>query len=94
MINIYSFTKLLHKLILSALLVALAIIPLIVDIDLITAFVFIPSMVIVTLAVSLMIENQLEKMTVELSDKIEIKHNIDKPSRCIIRKGLHCLQKY
>jgi len=94
MTNIYSLIKLLHKIILSALLLALAIIPVIVNIDLITAFVFIPSILIIIVAVSLMIEHQLEKINLELSDKTTTKQKARKPNRCIISKGFHCLQKY
>jgi len=94
MISIYSLTNILHKLILAALLLALTIIPLIVNIDVITAFVFIPSLLVITISISLMIEHQLEKMRAELSEKTVINQNSNKANICIIRKGIYCLQRF
>ncbi len=91
MTNIFTIIKYLHRLALIALLIALAIIPLFIDVDLVSVFVFLPLIIIISLVISLTIEQQLEKMTIVLLNKPDIKQKSHRASKCIISKGFHCI---
>lgn len=91
MTNIFIITKYLHRLSLIGLLIALAIIPLFIEVDLVSAFVFLPLIAIISFVISLMIEQQLQKLTIVLSNKTDTKQKSHRASKCVISKGFHCL---
>ena len=79
-------TQLVHKLAIAALLIASAVIPFMVEINLVTAFVFLPLLLIITFTVSLAVEYQISIIETELTYSEKSKKTTNNTSRCLIKR--------
>lgn len=84
--NTISLFRLVHKIALSALLLLIATIPLIIDIDMVTAFVILPAFVILMFLLSILVDQKLASLMLN-------KPSINKTSTCSNTKCLlkNCL---
>ena len=87
--NILIISQLIHKISMLVLLISIAVIPLMIEVDLTVMFVLLPLILIISFSTSLMIEHQLIKLTAGLAKKH--KQKTINNSKCVIKKGFHCL---
>jgi len=81
--NTINLFRLLHRVVLSTLLILIAAIPLIIGVNMVTAFVFLPLFLIFIFSLSIIIEQKLTTLSLT-------KTTIKRSNKCLIK---NCLQK-
>jgi len=84
--NTVSLFRLVHRVGLSAILLLIATIPLIININMVTAFVILPSFLIFIFTLSIIIEQKLDTLAL---NKPSINRHIKAKRRCAIINCLH-----
>jgi len=84
--NTVNLLRLAHKVALSALLLLIATIPLIININIVTAFVILPAFLIFIFILSIIIEQKLNRLAL---NKASINTHIKTKRRCAIINCLH-----